>query len=629
MRRAPSRRVFPTAAQRRESSRIAAPHALVGLAATAALVLTGAGCEGRSGSVLESRTRDPLTGPAVYELDLARGVGEQASAGLFGPAPGGTHADLVQVLTSVDDDDDRKGVFVRLGGAALPLARADEIGRLLAQLKSRGLPVVCHADSLGHGSLLLTARGCSEVWLSPAGGVESVGLAAQLVFAKGLLDKLGVGVDFLQVGKYKGASEPYTREGPSPEARESLEGTLRDLRRAWIDGIESGRGRELASALEDGPHTPTAAKELGLIDSIGYIDEALEAAKKASNAKRTERGFGGKARASGGFTEILRALSGASAGGGHVAVVRAVGPITMRPSGGLFGGGEGITESGLGRIVRELRDDDDVRAVVLRIDSPGGSALASDLLWHELMKLREDKPLVVSVGGMAASGGYYLACAGNKIYAEPSSIVGSIGVVGGKFAVGEPLAQLGVQTVTIAANPDPARAARSTYMSPFDRWDDATRAKVHASMTGIYDTFLLRIVEGRGLDRALVESSAEGRIFGGATAKERKLVDELGGLDEAMRHALELSGLGEDGEVRLVESSGGLGELFGGGDADGGEGRAEAGAMASRALGVDALGRLALGQLLGEETRTWLESLAPMIQGEAVVASTPFGVWLR
>lgn len=600
-----------------------------GVVALAMSSLLGAGCEGRSGSVLKPRARDPLTGPAVYELDLARGVGEQASAGLFGPAPGGTHADLVQVLTSVDDDADRKGVFVRLGGASLPLARAEEIGRLLGQLRSRGLPVVCHADALGHGSLLLTARGCSEIWLSPAGGVESVGLAAQLVFAKGLLDKLGVGVDFLQVGKYKGASEPYTREGPSPEARESLEGTLRDLRRAWIDGIEAGRGRELAIALEDGPHTPQAAKELGLIDAIGYVDEALEAAKKASDAKRTERGFGGKLRPSGGLTEILRALSGASAGGGHVAVVRAVGPITMRPSGGLFGGGEGITESGLGRILRDLRDDDDVRAVVLRIDSPGGSALASDLLWHELMKLREDKPLVVSVGGMAASGGYYLACAGNKIYAEPSSIVGSIGVVGGKFAVGEPLAQLGVQTVTIAANPDPARAARSAYMSPFDRWDDATRAKVQASMTGIYDTFLLRIVEGRGLDRAIVERSAEGRIFGGATAKERQLVDELGGLDEAMRHALELSGLGADGEVRLVESGGGLSELFGGGEAGGGEGHAEATALAGKALGVDALGRLALGQLIGEETRTWLESLAPMLQGEAVVASTPFGVWLR
>jgi protease IV len=628
MRPRSSRRVSEARVRRRESSG-AVTCASAAIAAAAVLVLAGAGCEGRSGSVVKSRTRDPLTGPAVYEIDLGRGVGEQASAGLFGPAPGGTHADLVQVLTSVDDDEDRKGLFVRLGGVSLPLARAEEIGRLLGQLKSRGLPVVCHADALGHGSLLLAARGCSEVWLSPAGGVESVGLAAQLVFAKGLLDKLGVGVDFLQVGKFKGASEPYTREGPSPEARESLEGTLRDLRRAWIDGIEAGRGRELAVALEDGPHTPQAAKELGLIDSIGYVDEALEAAKKASNAKRSERGFGGKARASGGLTQILRALSGASAGGGHVAVVRAVGPITMRPSGGLFGGGEGITESGLGRILRDLRDDDDVRAVVLRIDSPGGSALASDLLWHELMKLREDKPLIVSVGGMAASGGYYLACAGNKIYAEPSSIVGSIGVVGGKFAVGEPLAQLGVQTVTIAANPDPARAARSTYMSPFDRWDDATRVKVQASMTGIYDTFLLRIVEGRGLERAIVERSAEGRIFGGATAKERQLVDELGGLDEAMRHALEVSGLGESGEVRLVESGGGLSELFGGGETDGGEGRAEAGAMASRALGVDALGRLALGQLLGEETRTWLESLAPMIQGEAVVASTPFGVWLR
>jgi protease-4 len=462
----------------------------------------------------------------------------------------------------------------------------------------------------------LAARACSQIWLSPGGSVDSVGIAFQLIFGKSLFDKLGVGVDFLQVGKYKGAQEPYTRDEPSPEARETIEGTLRDLRTAWIAGIVEGRGKPLEPVLEDGPHPAKAARELGLIDEIGFLDEARAKAKADAGAERTKVVYGGKPGDDAGFDEILRSLAGSDPSADpHVAVVRATGAITMG-GGGLLSGDGGIVEAKLSKLLKDVEGDDAVKAVVLRIDSPGGSALASDLIWHRLMELRKKKPLIVSVGGMAASGGYYLACAGNRIFVEPTSIVGSIGVVAGKLSFDEPLAKLGVNVVTLPAAPDPRRANRATLLSPFDRWDDATRAKMLASMESIYGLFLDRIAEGRGFDRATLEGAAEGRIFGGTRAKELKLVDEVGGLHDAIRHALGQAGLGEDGAVRLRGQPGGLAELLAGGDD-------AARAAAERAASeMDPLGRLLAG--FPPEARDWVRAMAPLGQGEKAVAAVPF-----
>ncbi len=578
-------------------------------------------CEGRK-FFGAAEKGESLIGPALVELNLSKGVSEKGASTFFGPLPGTGHSDLVQAIRDLDPED-AKGVFVRLGSAHVGFAAASEIGRLLKAVRERDIPVICHADGLDNGTMLLTALGCSEIHVSPAGGVDTVGIAFSLMFGRELLDKLGVGVDFLQVGKYKGAQEPYTRNEPSPEARASLEETLRDLRKAWIDGVNEGRGKALGDHLEDGPHTAKAALELGLIDGIGFVDDVRAAAKDQVGAGRTLVAFGGgPSKKGGGFGEVLRALSaGDSEGSPHVAIVRATGAITMTGGSSPFGGGDGITESGLGKVITELTEDDDVKAVVLRIDSPGGSALASDLLWHKLMKLRAKKPLIVSVGGMAASGGYYLSCAGSYIFAEATSIVGSIGVVAGKFALGEPLASVGIHTVTMPAAPDPKRAARASYLSPFDRWDEPTKAKVLGGMQAIYDTFIDRIVEGRGLSREVVEAAAEGRISGGVTAKERKLVDEIGGLDDAIRYAREKAGLGEDGKVRVRGTPPGFFELLGGDE--------EAAMLAAQKAeaAVDPFAKLA--ESLPQEARDWWAAARPMSEGETMLVATPFVIIAR
>lgn len=575
-------------------------------------------CDGRKGFSGSARK----TSDEIVEFDLSKGVSERGAATLFGPVPETSYADLLAALRKLDKKD-VKGVFVNLGSAPIGLAHADELGRRFKALRDAQIRVTCHADDLDNSTLLFVSRACSSIHLTPTGGVDSVGLAFQLLFAKSLLDKLGIGVDFLQVGKFKGAQEPYTRDEPSPEARQSVEEALGNLRDAWIGGIVEGRGAAVEPALEDGPHTAKGAKELGLVDELSYLDEARKAAMGDSDPEDKERPrvvFGGSpSQKEGDFGEVMRALSGADGlGSPHVAVVRAVGPITMVPGGGLGGGGEGIAESQLGKTITRLTESEDVKAVVLRIDSPGGSALASDLLWHKLMLLREKKPLIVSVGSMAASGGYYLSCAGTRIFAEKSSILGSIGVVGGKFSVGEALSGVGVNVVTIPAAKDPVKAKRAGYLSPFDRWDEPTRAKVRASMEGIYDTFLDRVAKGRKIDVATVSQGAEGRIFGGARAIELSLVDEIGGLEEAIQFALVESGLGEEGAVRIRGEAAGLAELFGG-DPDAGTRAVE--------QAVDPVAKLT--ERLPEEARVWVDATSPMASGETTLLVTPFAIAVR
>jgi protease-4 len=592
------------------------------------VVALTAGCNGRARTTSPSTRAAPNGAGAVVELDLRRGLPEASAATLLGQTRRNSLVDLVRVLVIVGGAKTTQAIFVRLGTTRVDLAAASEVGRLLLSLRQSGKPIVCHADDYGNGSLMLAAQACSQIWLSPAGSVDSVGVAAQLIYGRELLSKLNVDVDFLQIGKYKGAEEPFTRDGPSPEARASMEGMLRGLRAAWVDTIVEGRSKpELAAAVEAGPFSADEARDRGLIDSVGFADEALTEAKRLGKTKHTRVSFGDNAESlppvSRGLIRVFRAVSGASREGEpHVAIVRAVGAITMSTEPRLpLGPTSGITERALGATIERLTDDASVRAVVIRIDSPGGSALASDLLWKRLMTLRAKKPVVFSIGKMAASGGYYLASTGTKIIAEPVSILGSIGVVGGKLSFGKTLASVGVHVETIAAAPEPY-GGRAVYMSPFEPWDDATRERVRATMTRIYELFLDRVAEGRAMPREAVASSAEGRVFAGAEAKQRGLVDELGGVDRAIALARELAKLPSDAPVRVVSDGGGLLDWLSGGD------DTEARVKASAAHELATLASSSLGDL-APELAGFIGSAAPLAVGERALTALPFAVVVR
>jgi protease-4 len=606
----------------------------VGWMAAPLTLLALAACDGRAkvaaGVSTGEKSSQPRSGPSLVVLDLSGGVPEEEATSLLSlGAQRGSFDELVETVADLSSDKSYRGVFVRFGSAQIGIARAEEIGEALEKLRSTGKPIYCHADGYTNSSMYAALRGCSRVLVSPAGEVETIGIAAQILYMHKLLaETLHLSIDVLQVGKFKGAEEPLTRDGPSDEARASLEGVLASLRDVWLSGIRNARGEGASMAVEDGPYSPERARALQLVDEIAYADDAQDLARKAAGAVRDDVRFG---RGESGdkqddLGDLVRVLAGT--GAAPVALVRASGSISMSGGNGLFGGSEGITERGMDRVLLRLTKDDDVRAVVLRIDSPGGSALASDLIWHRLMQLRAKKPLVVSVGDMAASGGYFMACTGNVIFAEPSSIVGSIGVVGGKVAVGRALDQLGVHAESFPAAKQPVAASRATYSSIFDEWDDATRARVLESMTGVYDLFLARVAEGRRTTVDKIAPFAEGRIWSGLQGKDHGLVDEVGGLQAAIAKARELAKLPVDAEVEAVGGPRGVIErLVSGGQADSeaSSSLSPASARAGAMMGSVArdLAEVAPGLV------PFVSSLAPLARGERALAALPYALVVR
>jgi protease-4 len=376
--------------------------------------------------------------------------------------------------------------------------------------------------------------------------------------------------------------------------------------------------------LEDGPWSPEEAKERGFIDGVGYEDDARREAESRAHAKHTTIAFGKKKSGESGFGlgELFRAITGAegSTKRAHIAVVAAEGSIAMGAGGVLSD--SGITAKAMERIIKKLTADDAVKAVVLRIDSPGGSALASDLLWHDLMELKKKKPLVASVGDMAASGGYYLACAATKVVAERTSIVGSIGVLGGKIVVDEALSEVGVHAETFPASSAAGAASRAGYLSPLMPWDDATREKVRRQMESVYELFLRRVAEGRGLPVDAVRAVAEGRIWSGVQGLKLRLVDELGGLGRALDLARTLAKLDADTPVHVegvTETI--LESLLVNDGAD--EATLEAAALRLAERRHAVLDRIAA------PLRPFVSSLAPLLDGEVTVAALPFGFVVR
>jgi protease-4 len=298
-----------------------------------------------------------------------------------------------------------------------------------------------------------------------------------------------------------------------------------------------------------------------------------------------------------------------------VAVLPAVGGIAMASGSGVTD--DGIAADSITRSIRRLKADKSVKAVVLRINSPGGSALASDLIWHELMLLREQKPLVISVGSMAASGGYYMACAGHQIFSEQTSIVGSIGVLGGKFTIGEALAEYGITTHVFAANDEPSAKRRASYFSMFESWDDPTKERIQHQMEHVYKLFLQRVAQGRGLTVEQVHEVAQGRIWTGVQGKERRLVDQLGGLSDAIAYAKQQSGLAPNSTVTIEGGGNPILELLGLGD---GASEQEIRAASARYLAAQP----SWYPLLNGGERRLMQSVWPLLTGESVLAITPF-----
>jgi len=597
----------------------------------AALALLAFGCTAKPGSHVGKSGADKtkVSQKHVVEFDLTGGIRESSSAGMLFPlAAGRTYTGLIRELEHTALDESASAFFVRLGETDLGWAHAEELGLAFSRLHEKsGKPVVCHATAVDNRVSFFLARACDRTWVSPASDVDTVGIAGQVLYLKSALDKLKISADFLHMGRFKSASEPLTQDGPSDEAKEALLAVLSSIRKTWLDTANAAKKRDVGKALEDGPWSAEDAKAQGLVDAVGYESDARSEAEALGKTDEFVKAFGGKQKEGSPFdaAEILRLLVGSEGATKkpHIVVVPAEGSISM-------GEESPLSESGIGahavqKLIRRLASDDSVKAVVLRIDSPGGSALASDLMWHELMELRKKKPLVASVGDMAASGGYYMACAANKIIAPETSIVGSIGVLGGKIVLSDALAEFGVHTETFPASPAEGAGTRASYLSALSHWDDPTREKVRREMSQVYELFLSRVAEGRGLPVELVRAVAEGRIWSGIQGLRIRLVDEIGGLGKALDVARTLGKVDAKTPIVVEGISETLLESIIGGDDDETGVRMEAltALLERRAPEPHLVDRLA------PSLRPFVATLSPLLAGETTLAAMPFGVLVQ
>ena len=421
-------------------------------------------------------------------------------------------------------DDRISGLYLEFSDLGVGWAGAQELRDAIAAFGASGKP--CHAWADGYDNkTFFVASACKEVHLSPVGVMLVNGFSLTTEYYAGTFEKLGVTANFEHVGDFKSAIEPYQLAAPSEAASAAMDTMLDGLYGEMVAGIARSRGvteAQVVSWIDDPPITAAGALERGMVTSLKYRDQVAEA---MCGEERTELVD---------FHELERDL----AAGRRVAVVHLDGAIVSGDSGAPLFGGSVVGDRSIVEILDDIRESDDIVAVVLRVNSPGGSGLASDNIWRALVRLKEaGKPLVVSMGDYAASGGYYVAAPADWIVAEPSTLTGSIGVFGGKINMAGLYAQLGVTTHTYR------RGAMSDLFSPITDFSEPERARFKQFLQSFYDTFVSRVAEGRRMTPEAVHAVAQGRVWTGAQAKERGLVDDLGGLDLALAKAAELAKL--------------------------------------------------------------------------------------
>jgi len=479
-----------------------------------------------------AQLKRPIT-DTLYELDLRDALPEQG-ASFFGQ----TEASLGEALARLKELADEplaKGLFVRLGDHQGHLGDVEDLATAFEAFRAQKRPVHCHFEELDNAGYALASH-CDRLSAGPAGMLNLVGLGAQVMHGRKLLDWLGVRAELMQMGKYKGAADPFTREEMSPELKASMDQLLDDLDAAFRSHLKvrSERTPEAWQAILDaGPYTPKGALAQNLVDAVAADDEARARAKTAASARVVRPVFEERSEKNFTVRELFQALAGGEQNARpkqpYLGIAYLTGEIIESKEGAF----DRTASEPFIQALRRWGDDRQVRAVVLRIESPGGSALASDRMWHMVHRVAGRKPVIVSLGDMAASGGYYVASAGSHIVAAPGSIVGSIGVVGGKMVVQGLAERAGVKVETLR------RAQHAIWLSPFEPFTDSERARFEDMLEDTYDRFLERISIGRKRPVASFLAGTEGRVMGGQRAQQLGLVDEVGGLGRAIQLARE------------------------------------------------------------------------------------------
>lgn len=499
--------------------------------------------------------------PLLLELDLTAPVVEHEPDDPVGKLRSRGRTRLRAVLRTLYEagrDPHVGGLIARVGGDALTLAQAQELHAAVTAFAASGKPAVAWATTFGessNGSVgYLLATAFRDVWLQPTGELNLLGVLAEVTFLRGALDKLGVDPQLGRRHEYKNYADRFLQREYTPAHEEAA---ARLTASAWeqiVSAVAAGRGLEPAqvrAVADRGPLFADEALELGLIDHIGYRDEAYAATRRTLGGHAGEEAplrFADRWRPD--ESPVRRARTAlAHKKAKRVALVEAYGAIVVGRSRRTPLQGDVVGSDTVGAALRAAARDDQVAAIVFRVDSPGGSGVASDAIWREVACAREaGKPVIVSMGTVAGSGGYYVACGADAILAQPGTLTGSIGVVGGKFVATELTGKLGVNVDAVAAG----RHAR--MYSAHDGFDPAARARLELWLDRIYDVFVQRVSDGRGMSIAAVQDVARGRVWTGADALDRGLVDRLGGLRDAVALARERAGLPDTAPVRPAVS---------------------------------------------------------------------------
>ncbi len=441
--------------------------------------------------------------------------------------------DIVEALDSAAKDPKVRGVLADLSATSLPIAQIQELRDAITRFRDGGKFAYAYADVYSNGAYYL-ATAFHQIWLQPTGGFYVTGLAADVPFAKPLLQRVGVEARFAKREEFKTGFDVFLEDRMSEPYRESTESLLRSLSQQLIAGTSAGRNltREEAQTLIDwSPLSPREAIDAGLVDQAGYWDE-FEATVDDDAPRLTAGQYLGRA---GRLYDQGRAI----------AVIYGIGQIYRGIGGSTpFADQLSINARQMSKAIRAADDDETVAAIILRIDSGGGSYTGSDAIWRAVASA--EKPVIASFGAVAASGGYFLAAAADKIVAQPGTLTGSIGVLGGKFLATELWAKLGVTWEQITTGKNAAMFSANRDFTP-EQWN-----RFQAEMGRSYEDFVAKVAEGRGMTPDVARGYAKGRVWTGAQARERNLVDALGGMDTALTLAREAAGIADDAAVKLI-----------------------------------------------------------------------------
>ena len=487
---------------------------------------------------------DGVAANTVLELDLRKAMDDKSTASLFDLGTGKLSImDVVMGLDRAGSDPRVKGVFLRVGSGDLSVPKAEELRDALKHFRESKKFVIVHSQSFYSGGLgdYTAAATADQIWMQPVSTFFTAGTSSTTMFFKGLFDKVNATPQFVQRYEYKNAANVFTESDFTPAHREA---TMRVLQ-SWYDSATQDAASDrkvdraqLISVLDGGPATVETVKDKGLITHIGYDDEARDAAK-------SQAGPGAAIVRFDRYVQATRNRNTGSAGTSTIALVHAAGDIV---EGGddspLSAASTQVAGDTFSEAIREAAADKNIKAILLRVDSPGGSAIASDQILQALKKARAaGKPIVVSMGSVAASGGYYISVAADRIVAEPGTLTGSIGVLWGKVAVGKSLNLVGVEAKELGIGKN------ALFLSGMTPWDQTQLAAVNAQADLVYGDFTQKVAAGRKLPLERVQQVARGRVWTGADAKERGLVDELGGFWLAVADAKQLAGIAPDARV--------------------------------------------------------------------------------